>query len=237
MSPQAAQLRRYGELYAQSTEGPDEGDSYYIGACGAVTGVTCSASPDTFPAAIQSWGGSPPWSGTPPPCASLGTASPRTCSAAGEGMRCTYAQGLEGRSLTVNYVCNRNVAFPHVRAHQMTPHVYSVNITGPHVCGVTPPLSTGSIALIIVSVVLVLYVGIGVAVNVRIRGRKWTFAEAFPQWEYWCQLPGLVRDGCAFSWEMTLKHYYSLRGTAPPLDPSLSRRLKDDEGGARSDAT
>ena len=82
---------------------------------------------------------------------------------------------------------------------------------------------------------LLLYVAGGVAFNVKVNGRKPTLEEAFPQWEYWIQLPGLVQDGCAFTWEVAQKAYYNARHQAAPLDPSLSRRLADDvDGGANA---
>ena len=80
-----------------------------------------------------------------------------------------------------------------------------------------------------------MYIAGGVAYNIKVRERKPTLEQAFPNWYYWRQLPGLVQDGVSFSWEIAQKHYYNWRGTAPPLDPSLSKRLAADDGGAGQD--
>ena len=62
----------------------------------------------------------------------------------------------------------------------------------------TPPLSWGSLSLILTAVGLVLYIAGGVAYNVKIGERRATVDEAFPHWAYWKQLPGLVYDGFIF---------------------------------------
>ena len=61
--------------------------------------------------------------------------------------------------------------------------------------------------------------------------RRPTLEESFPQWQYWRELPGLVADGCSFTMEQAQKAYYKhARGGSAPLDPSLRRRLADDDG-------
>ena len=45
-----------------------------------------------------------------------------------------------------------------------------------------------------------------------------------------------MKDGCTFTFEVSQKAYYGARGSAAPLDPSLSRRLRDNEDGG-SNAT
>ena len=112
---------------------------------------------------------------------------------------------------------------------------YALSISGSVSCGVVyvPPLSWGSLTVIFFVVGWVLYIAGGVAYNVKVRERKPTLATAFPHWHLWKQLPGLVKDGCAFSWEEAQKAYYSSQGKAPPLDQSLTRRLaeaQDDSG-------
>ena len=62
-------------------------------------------------------------------------------------------------------------------------------------------------------------------VSQQVRGREATLASAFPQWHLWKQLPGLVNDGCAFSWEEAKKAYYAAQGQTAPLDQSLTKRL------------
>ena len=69
--------------------------------------------------------------------------------------------------------------------------------------------------------------------NVKVLERPATIEDAFPHWAYWRELPALVIDGCAFSYEQAQKAYYAARHrAAPPLDPSLSRRLAEDEDAA-----
>ena len=101
-------------------------------------------------------------------------------------------------------------------------------------CGApyTPPLSWGSLSLILAAVAAVLYVAGGVTYNVKVHERRATMDEAFPHYAHWKQLPGLVYDGFIFTFVQAQKAYYAARhGSAPPLDPSLSRRLADGEGG------
>ena len=52
--------------------------------------------------------------------------------------------------------------------------------------------------------------------------------EAFPHIEYWRELPGLVKDGCSFSYEQGQKLYYEkVLGVSAPLEQDLKRRLAD----------
>ena len=83
---------------------------------------------------------------------------------------------------------------------------YTITVSGKQMCGAvyTPPLSWGSLFLIYYSVAAVVYPLVGVAFNVKVRKRKLTVEDAFPQWAYWRELPGLLKDGAAFSWEVTL---------------------------------
>lgn len=147
-------------------------------------------------------------------------------------MRCRFTGGAAGRQFDVHYKCQPG-APPSSTASQTGTSAYEVVVSGGAACGAvyTPPLSHGSIFLIAFFVGAVLYVAGGVTYNVKVRARAPTVTDAFPQWEQWRQLPGLVRDGCSFSWEQAQKAYYGVRhGSAPPLDPSLTRRLA--EGGA-----
>jgi len=58
--------------------------------------------------------------------------------------------------------------------------------------------------------------------------------EAVPQIEYWRQLPGLVKDGCKFSWQQTNKFIEHMTSKDANADPALKQALADDEGGASS---
>ena len=242
MSSLTQQAGAAGYLHAVG----DQGHSYYFGACNAVQGVRCGSSTGgELASAIQAWGGNPPNipSGS---CAVLGMASPRNCSitpvgaGGSHGMLCKYIGGSEQRTVSVEYICDPTVPLPHLRASQPgTALVYSIQITGADMCGAVyiPPLSWGTDTLIFFIVVSLVYVGAGAAINVKVRERRMTVEDAFPQYMYWKELPGLVKDGCAFTWEVTLKMYYKYSGAAPPHDPSLSRRLADDDGGDADNKT
>jgi len=228
-----------------------DGYAYWIGACAGVNGVTCEGGPVGAPppVAIQSWSGGPPSQPNIPSdsCIVVNSVTPRKCvidstpagtKGSAPGMWCHYAQGSSraGTTLDVRYICDPEVPGVHTAASQIgKTGKYAINVTGAHMCGTPPPLSWGSVTLIFFFVACVMYVVGGGLVNVKVRGKKPTLSEAFPQWEQWRELPSLIKDGCAFSAELSQKAYYSARGTAPPLDASLSRRLKDNEGGG--DAT
>ena len=214
-----------------------DNDAYFFGACGALSGMVCTgATGSGVPTAIQAWatpsGGAIP-SGS---CAILGALAPRNCTVTkpGNSMLCKYQGGSDQRHVDVTYVCDPDVPVPHLTAKQLgETFAYMITITGKHMCGVTPPLSPGSIGLIIFSCVVVAYIGGGLAVNVKLRGKPLTpVSESFPQYEYWAELPWLVRDGMLFSWEVAQKAYYQkMGGSAVPNDPSLSARLRDGGSG------
>lgn len=55
--------------------------------------------------------------------------------------------------------------------------------------------------------------------------------EALPQLEYWRLLPGLVKDGCVFSWQQTRRLIERLTSRErEPVDAALKQALADDEG-------
>jgi len=58
-------------------------------------------------------------------------------------------------------------------------------------------LSGGWIFLIILLVVTVLYIGIGCAVCIKKYEKRGI--EACPHKDFWCAIPGLAKDGCAFT--------------------------------------
>ena len=218
--------------YVDTTD--ESGKRYFFGACGAVHGVTCEGVPPPAgpTAAIQSWGGDPPAiQGT---CAFLGmTASanctlvPATRTGLGAGMRCRYTGGSEGRSVDIHYDCTSTTGS---RAEETASNKYVITVSGPNVCAVvyTPPLSWGSMTLIFFCVGVVLYVGGGAGYNIKVREARPTLRDAFPQWHYWKQVPGLVKDGCAFSYETGQKLYYEkVLGASAPLETDLKRRLAE----------
>ena len=90
-------------------------------------------------------------------------------------------------------------------------------------------LSGGSLFLILLfCCALPLYIGGGLYYNVKVKQQEmgWT---ALPHREYWVQLPGLVKDGCLYSYR-TLKD--RLDGKDQPSDPSLTKGLASAADGA-----
>jgi len=62
-------------------------------------------------------------------------------------------------------------------------------------------MSGGTVFLIIVFSVLPLYIGLGLVYGYKKKGV--TGMDAFPNVEFWRDLPALVRDGARYSWNMT----------------------------------
>jgi hypothetical protein len=46
------------------------------------------------------------------------------------------------------------------------------------------------------------------------------------------QVPGLVKDGCLFSYQQVMAFIAYLRNKSPPDDPALKQALADDDAGA-----
>lgn len=223
-----------------STQDSDS-HTYFVDACTPLTQVTCGATTGTPVAAIQAWGGTPPHIDSSQ-CAVLGLYRTRNCTvadplpgsaASAPSLLCQYIGGEDQRSVGVRYECSPGLRTPTYSAEQFGSNHYEIRLRGEAACGVvyTLPLSWGSISLILFFVAVVLYIGGGLVYNVKV-AKMPLGMRALPQIEYWRELPGLVKDGCWFSWVQAQKAYYGVRhGAAPPLDPSLSRRLAENEGG------
>ena len=115
---------------------------------------------------------------------------------------------------------------------------YAIDLPGPAGCGVPiggggggGGLSWGSLFCILLSVAIVVYLGGGIAYNYKYN--ELTGVEAVPQIEYWQQLPGLVKDGCKFSYEQSKKAYVAIRDRNK--DPSLTESLARSADGAPQD--
>ena len=171
-------------------------------------------------------------------CAVLGLAATRVCTlqvsslpGAGPSMMCNFSKGDDNRDVAVHYKCNPGAPLSEGALQYSGTASYLLTVSGASACGAVyrPPLSWGSVFVILVVVGGTLYVTCGVFVNVRIRERPATVTHAFPHYRYWKQLPSLVTDGCRFSWEEGHKAYYLHRyGSGPPLEQSLQRRLAED---------
>jgi hypothetical protein len=199
-----------GYLKAVDSESQD----YYVGICGAVESVTCAVAPGT-PIAIQTWyDPAPPH--FPTDCASLGSFATQSCSheqsapgAPPSDLVCSYTGGSASRKIDVRLTCGAPGTQLQTAATQLETMKYQVQVTDPSLCMQVPPppatgLSKGSLFLILFAVSGIVYVGGGSWYNVKYRQME-PGSAAIPQVEYWRELPGLVRDGMAFSWKQTKK--------------------------------
>jgi len=108
---------------------------------------------------------------------------------------------------------------------------YEIILPGPAGCGKpggagpgSGGLSWGSLFCILFPIFVLLYLGVGVAYNVKVNEME-LGVEAIPQLEYWKQVPGLVKDGCQFSYVHAKKAYVAFRDRNK--DPALTATLKD----------
>lgn len=107
------------------------------------------------------------------------------------------------RSATYFFQCDPGAVKPRGVSAVETPpgslH-YNITIAAAGGCVITPkPLSLGWLSIILTGVVAVAYFGGGSAYNAKVRGEEGM--DMIPQWHLWQQLPGLVKDGCIFSWK------------------------------------
>jgi len=227
---------------------------YYFDACGAVdpTQLTCVNDPTADPVAIQTYSTPAP---KPPRfpsdgCASLGAEGTRVCTSSEAGLNCTYTGGKPGtsggpgRSVTFLYTCAHDYTPPTATQPNPVgqPLYYLLTFTGPGGCPGAAlagggGMSWGTLFLILFPIAIGLYVGGGYYYNYKYKEMRGV--DAVPQLEYWKQVPGLVKDGCAFSYEQT-SHFIAYvrerqRG-GPPADATLKTSLADNEGGEPSTA-
>lgn len=118
----------------------------------------------------------------------------------------------EKRSMTLVFACDAGVDHAEtLHAVEEPPLRYTVTVASRHACAITPqPLSWGWLTIIFSAVALVLYLGIGIGYNIRYRGEEGL--DVIPQWHYWQQLPGLVKDGAVFSWTHGRSFAHHARG-------------------------
>ncbi len=207
-----------------------QNDLYYFTPCAPISKVTCQASAISGPAALQNFGAQPPQMQSD--CAATGSFASQKCTSLsngtkGSGVACSYTGGDGGRSQTITYSCAKHFTTPTATQNFLT---YSISIAGPAACpgGASGGGSWGTLFLIIFLVVVVVYFGGGFAYNYKVRELRGT--EAVPQFEQWKMLPGLVKDGCIFSYRKSRKFYAYARSKygRASTDP-LERGLADDD--------
>ena len=171
---------------------------YYFDACGAITLVTCTGSATTSPAALQTWGSPAPQPPTFPQesCAGLGSFAAQSChSKNASDFTCDYANGDGGRTLSFNYQCAPIAAPPTATQPDPSVNHYVIIFKGPSACAGSGGKGGGwgTLFLILFPVFSGLYVAGGYGYNYKYRDLRGV--EAFPQREYWSEVPGLVKDG------------------------------------------
>ena len=184
-----------------------QGHEYFVGVCSQLQGFTCDSQTAS---AMQTWGSPQPphFYGN---CATLGEYSNMHCSSiaplpsqpySSGGMSCDFSGGEGGRSYTVKYNCALQDVQP--TASQPGAYAYLISMSSPALCNQVGPgggkqgLSGGSLFLILGSLAGAAYLVGGVYVNNKYHGLSGR--EALPHREKWGQLPGLVKDGCDFSY-------------------------------------
>ena len=181
---------------------------FFISICGAPTrtcATQCSTCDVHDPAGVDTW------SAPGQSCAAIGSLSTaqwmlQTPGVAVSGAMLHFEGGdMEDgtgprRSATIVFQCDPSVAVAAGRsAVEHPPLRYTITVASAHACPHMPqPLSWGWWTIIGSIVLTVVYFGGGIAYNVRVRGEEGL--DVIPQWQYWQQLPGLVKDGVVFSW-------------------------------------
>ena len=226
-------------------------DFYFMG-CGTVatlkpTPLSCEQSQCQQPAAIQTWGQPAP---QPPQfpsdsCAGLGSMAQAKCThmnnATIQGLQCDFDGGDGGRTMSIIYLCSPTVAQPTAAQAGSSPgggDHYVVTFTGPSACsgggGGGAGGGWGKTFLILFPVFTGLYFAGGFAYNYKYK--ELTGAEAVPQIEYWRELPGLVKEGCHFSYDhaMAFIAWVQAQRAGNPNDAGLKQALASDEEGSSS---
>ena len=212
---------------------------YYFNLCAAITTITCDGAGPS-PACIQNYGQAQPPSLPTGSCASIGTYPAATSSSVGDGSNASlvlsYQGGDGGRSFDITLSCAPTLTPP--TATDDGNLKYGIAFGAPAICagasGGRTGLSYGSLTLILSGVAAFVYIAAGIFYNHRYREVP-LGVGAIPQWAYWKQLPGLVRDGCKFSYAEASYLYgrwsgRNVGGAHSPLKQGLKAADADAEG-------
>ena len=212
---------------------------YYFNLCAAITTITCDGAGPS-PACIQNYGQAQPPSLPTGSCASIGTYPAATSSSVGDGSNASlvlsYQGGDGGRSFDITLSCAPTLTPP--TATDDGNLKYGIAFGAPAICagasGGRTGLSYGSLTLILSGVAIFVYIAGGIFYNHRYREVP-LGVGAIPQWAYWKQLPGLVRDGCKFSYAEASYLYgrwsgRNVGGAHSPLKQGLKAADADAEG-------
>lgn len=215
------------------------GHDYYFDACGAIKSVTCQGSSAPDPVAVQTWGEPAPQPPSFPQdsCGALGADSTQSChSTNASALQCDYSQGDGGRTVSIRYKCAPVATPPTASQPDQSVTHYVIDFSGPGGCAGAGGGGGGwgKLFLILFFVFTTLYFGGGFGYNYKYKDLRG--AEAVPQIEYWKQVPGLVHDGCVFSYQQTsiFVAYLNEKRQGGPADPGLKRALAENEDGGES---
>jgi len=225
-----------------------DGHHYFFISCGAIpsTGpghLTCNQNQGVAdPVAIQTYAEENPPDFPQGSCAALGSFSTQHCTSNGaHNVTCHYANGDGSRTVDFNYLCADTYTAPTASQPdpEATPPHYLVKLSGPAACagpgGPAGGSSWGTLFLILFPVFCALYFGLGYGYNYKYRELRGV--DAVPQLEYWKQLPGLVKDGCKFSYAQTqafINYARERQRGGAPDNEGLKRALADNEEGAET---
>jgi len=127
-------------------------------------------------------------------------------------------------SMVVNYICgaygNNTVTVTSEPANPYSTCSFVLTVDSSIVCaalkgggGASPGLRSGWIFVIIVVVVLFTYFAVGISYNHFKLGLSGT--EMVPNIAFWRDLPGLVKDGCMFTFTKIKALVQRIKGDAP----------------------
>jgi len=119
----------------------------------------------------------------------------------GEGKQCNSGPI---RSTTIYFDCDTSALTPHVEpVQEVSGCTYVIHIKTKYACGVRADSVSGGgdtaalvILLILLGVVL-LYFGLGVVYQIKVKGAS-TPREYIIHNEFWCAIPGMIKDGVLF---------------------------------------